>query len=46
MSHQEMKDEFKQQEGNMEVKGRIKQRMREMAKKRMLAAVPWLIWWS
>ncbi|HEX5310504.1 flagellar biosynthesis protein FlhB [Aquabacterium sp.] len=40
MSHQEMKDEFKQQEGNMEVKGRIKQRMREMAKKRMLAAVP------
>ena len=31
---------FKQQEGNMEVKGRIKQRMREMAKKRMLAAVP------
>ena len=40
MSHQEMKDEFKQQEGNMEVKGRIKQRMREMARKRMLAAVP------
>lgn len=40
MSHQEMKDEYKQQEGNMEVKGRIKQRMREMAKKRMLAAVP------
>ncbi len=40
MSHQEVKDEYKQQEGNMEVKGRIKQRMREMAKKRMLAAVP------
>ena len=40
MSHQEMKDEFKQQEGNMEVKGRIKQRMREMSRKRMLAAVP------
>ncbi len=40
MSHQEQKDEFKQQEGNMEVKGRIKQRMREMARKRMLAAVP------
>jgi flagellar biosynthetic protein FlhB len=40
MSHQEVKDEFKQQEGNTEVKGRIKQKMREMAKKRMLAAVP------
>ena len=40
MSHQDMKDEHKQQEGNMEVKGRIKQRMREMARKRMLAAVP------
>jgi flagellar biosynthetic protein FlhB len=40
MSHQEVKDEFKQQEGNGEVKGRIKQRMREMARRRMLAAVP------
>ncbi|MFZ4551194.1 MAG: flagellar biosynthesis protein FlhB [Aquabacterium sp.] len=40
MSHQDVKDEFKQQEGNMEVKGRIKQKMREMARKRMLAAVP------
>lgn len=40
MSHQEMKEEFKQQEGNMEVKGKIKQKMREMARKRMLAAVP------
>lgn len=40
MTHQEAKDEFKQMEGNMEAKGRIKQRMREMAKKRMLAAVP------
>lgn len=40
MSHQDIKDEFKQQEGNMEVKGRIKQRMREMARKRMLTAVP------
>lgn len=40
MSHQEVKEEFKQQEGNAEVKGRIKQRMREMARKRMLAAVP------
>ncbi len=40
MSHQEMKEEFKQQEGNQEVKGRIKQKMREMTKKRMMAAIP------
>ncbi|MGC4061651.1 MAG: flagellar biosynthesis protein FlhB [Aquabacterium sp.] len=40
MSHQEAKEEFKQQEGNSEVKGKIKQKMREMARKRMLAAVP------
>jgi flagellar biosynthetic protein FlhB len=40
MSHQDIKDEVKQTEGNMEAKGRIRQRMREMAKKRMLAAVP------
>ncbi|MEY4766752.1 MAG: flagellar biosynthesis protein FlhB, partial [Pseudomonadota bacterium] len=35
MTLQEAKDELKQQEGNMEVKGRMKQRMREMARKRM-----------
>ena len=40
MSHQEAKQELKEAEGNIEVKGRIKARMREMAKKRMLAAVP------
>mgnify|MGYP001266317838 CR=1 FL=1 len=40
MSHQDVKEEFKQQEGNQEVKGRIKQLMREQARKRMLAAVP------
>ena len=40
MSHQEIKQEHKESEGNVEVKGRIKARMREMAKKRMLAAVP------
>ena len=40
MSHQEAKQEAKEAEGNIEVKGRIKARMREMAKKRMLAAVP------
>jgi flagellar biosynthetic protein FlhB len=40
MSKEEVRQEFKQQEGSPEVKGRIRQRMREMAKKRMLAAVP------
>ena len=40
MSHQDMKDEFKQQEGNQEIKGRVKQLMREQARKRMIAAVP------
>ncbi len=40
MSHQDQKDEFKQAEGNTEVKGRMKQMMRERARKRMMAAVP------
>ena len=40
MSHQEAKQEHKESEGNSEVKGRIRARMREMSKKRMLAAVP------
>ena len=40
MSHQEAKQEQKEAEGNIEVKGRIRARMREMAKKRMLSAVP------
>jgi flagellar biosynthesis protein FlhB len=40
MSAQEVKQEQKELEGSPEVKGRIKQRMREMAKRRMLAAVP------
>ena len=40
MSHQEAKQENKESEGSPEVKGRIRNRMREMAKKRMLAAVP------
>jgi flagellar biosynthesis protein FlhB len=40
MSHQEMKEEFKQLEGNMEVKNRMRAKMREMASRRMLAAVP------
>ncbi len=40
MTHQEARDEHKQAEGNPEVKGRIKARQREMARTRMLAAVP------
>lgn len=40
MSHQEVKEEFKQQEGNQEVKGRMKQIARERVRRRMLAAVP------
>lgn len=39
MSHQEVKDEFKQVEGNAEVKGRIRARMRQLARRSMLAAV-------
>lgn len=40
MSHQEAKQEYKELEGNQEVKSKMKVRMREMAKRRMLAAVP------
>ena len=40
MSHQEARQEHKEAEGNIEVKGRIRARMREMSRKRMLAAVP------
>ncbi|KNZ34392.1 MAG: type III secretion protein [Methylibium sp. NZG] len=40
MSQQEMKEEHKELEGNVEIKHKIKQRMREMANRRMLAAVP------
>jgi len=40
MTREEAKQEFKQAEGNAEVKGRMRQRMREMAKSRMMAAVP------
>lgn len=40
MSAEEMKKETKEVEGNAQVKGRIRQRMREMANRRMLAAVP------
>jgi len=40
MSRQEMKQEHKESEGNVEVKSKVKARMREMANRRMLAAVP------
>jgi flagellar biosynthesis protein FlhB len=40
MSHAELKQEHKEAEGNQEVKGKMKARMREMTKRRMLAAVP------
>jgi flagellar biosynthesis protein FlhB len=40
MSHQEVKQEYKEMEGNAEVKGKMRQLMREATKKRMMAAVP------
>jgi flagellar biosynthetic protein FlhB len=40
MSHQELKQENKEVEGNQEVKSKMKVLMRELANRRMLAAVP------
>ena len=40
MSLQEVKQEHKESEGNQEVKGKRKQMMRELSRRRMLAAVP------
>jgi len=40
MSKQEIKDEYKQTEGNPEIKAKIRQLQREMAKKRMMSEVP------
>ena len=40
MSHDEVKKEMKDVEGNVEVKAKVRARMREMASRRMLAAVP------
>ncbi len=40
MSKQEIKDEWKQSEGNPEIKGKIKQKQREMSMMRMMQAVP------
>jgi len=40
MSRRELKEEYKQLEGHPEVKSRLKARMRELAKSRMMAEVP------
>jgi len=40
MSHQEIKQEHKELEGNQQIKAKLKARMREMTKRRMMAAVP------
>jgi flagellar biosynthesis protein FlhB len=40
MTKQEVKDEMKEAEGNPEVKARIRQQMRTVARRRMMAAVP------
>jgi flagellar biosynthetic protein FlhB len=40
MSREELKQEHKETEGNVEVKSKVKARMREMANRRMLTAVP------
>ena len=40
MSHQDQKQEHKELEGNQEIKAKIRARMREMTKRRMMAAVP------
>jgi flagellar biosynthetic protein FlhB len=40
MTKQEMKDEYKQQEGDPHIKGKLRQIRRDKARKRMMAAVP------
>lgn len=40
MTKQEVKEEYKQQEGDAEIKGKRKQRMRELSSRRMMASVP------
>ncbi|WP_457600522.1 EscU/YscU/HrcU family type III secretion system export apparatus switch protein, partial [Hydrogenivirga sp.] len=40
MSKQEVKEEFKQLEGHPEIRAKVKARMREMARGRMMAEVP------
>ncbi len=40
MSRDEVRDEYKQQEGSPEIKGAIRRRQREMARHRMMSDVP------
>lgn len=40
MSKQEVKDEYKQQEGDPQVKGKIKSKMREVSQRRMMQSLP------
>ena len=40
MTKQEVKDEFKQMEGDPQIKGKIKQKQRQMAMQRMMSEVP------
>lgn len=40
MSKQEVKDEFKETEGNPEIKGRIRSEQRRLSRMRMMSAVP------
>ncbi len=40
MTKQEIKDEYKQQEGDPQIKGKIRQKMREVSQKRMMQSIP------
>ena len=40
MTKHEVKEEFKQQEGNPQIKGKIRQKMREVSMRRMMQSVP------
>lgn len=40
MTKQEVKDEFKQTEGDPQIKGRIRQKMREVSQRRMMQSLP------
>lgn len=40
MTKQEIKDEYKQAEGDPQIKGKIRQRMREVSRRRMMQALP------
>ena len=40
MSKQEVKEEYKQQEGDPQIKGKIRQRMQEASRRRMMQDIP------